>query len=93
MSRLIESTVSFIMRKNSKETKRSYRRALILFGQIKFSDVTPDETFKNLILTSKKPIFKWLSTILINLKTFSMKKNGTHNNPPLHCRHEIIVYG
>lgn len=54
MSRLYESADSFIKRKNSQKTKAAYQRALLLFGQAKFSDTPDDEMFNKLNAYIKK---------------------------------------
>jgi integrase len=48
MSRLFESADSFITRKNSEKTRTAYKRALLLFGQMKFGDIPTEEIFLKL---------------------------------------------
>jgi integrase len=54
MARLFESADSFVTRKNAAKTRATYHYALLLFGQMKFGDLSEEEIFKKLNIYMKK---------------------------------------
>ncbi len=82
MARLFESADSFVTRKNAAKTRATYRYALLLFGQMKFGDLSEAEMFKKLNIYMKKAN---LQTVIDDIYLF--RDDLTKKNLAIRTKH------